>query len=104
MGRFYNFLLGVVVGFALYHAVLNYHVIRASDGFHLVAKRPPRLTEAYVDIRNFGWEDWQQHPQVIVALEAADKRHLLTDAARDAAHELIDRGLQQVLPDEPPAP
>lgn len=98
MGKLYNFLLGMVVGFALYHAAFNYHVIYASDGLHLVAKSPPRFEEVYVDVRKFDFNDWRQHPELALAIEKAGKREILTNAAKDAVNQAIDRGLDNVLP------
>lgn len=101
MGRIYNFLLGVVVGFGLYHAAYNYHVVQAADGFHLVAKVPPRFSEVYVDVRQFGINDWREHAQLAVALQKAGKGHVLGDSARGLLGEAVNRGLDAVLPPAP---
>ena len=94
MGKLYNFLLGVVVGFGLYHATFNFHLIYAKDGLHLVRKAPPRLSEVYVDVRSFTANDWLAHPELALAIEKAGKRDILKQAARDAVDNVID----QVLP------
>ncbi len=39
----------------------RYHVVRANDGFHLIPRSSARLTEPYVDIRQFTIEDWDEH-------------------------------------------
>lgn len=97
MGKLYNFLLGVVVGFGLYHAAINYHVVYAKDGLHLVNKTPPRLSETYVDIRQFSAGDWANHPQLILALKQAGEDELLQDATADAVNDAVQRGLDRVL-------
>lgn len=98
MGKLYNFLLGVAVGFGLYHAASNYHLVYAADGLHLVQKTPPRLSQAYVDVRSFDLADWRDHPQLIVALEKSGKRHIITDAAGGAVEDLLQQGIDRVLP------
>ena len=62
---------------------MNYHVVRSSDGFHLIAKSPPRLSETFVDIRAFSVADWTGHPQLASALVQANKQHLLGDSAAE---------------------
>ncbi len=99
MGRLYTFLLGVVVGFGLYHAALHFHVVYAADGLHLIAKQPPRLAEMYVDVRQFGWADWQKRPALLLAIQKSGKPHILGDAARNAAEGVIQRGLEKLRPD-----
>lgn len=97
MGKLYNFLLGVVVGFGLYHAAINYHVVYAKDGLHLINKTPPRLSETYVDVRDFSAGDWAQHPELILALKKAGKDDILAGATADAVNDAINRGLDKVL-------
>jgi hypothetical protein len=93
--RIGSFLLGVVVGAALLHVTMNYHFIRSSDGFHLVAKRPARLSESFVDVRDFSMADWTAHPQLASALVQANKQHLLGASAADT----IQQSFNQLLPD-----
>lgn len=98
MRRLYNFLLGVVVGFGLYHAGYNYHVVQAADGMHLVAKQPPRFSQVYVDVRQFDLNDWKQHPELMVAIQKAGKGHILGEAARNLLGDAVNRGLDRILP------
>jgi hypothetical protein len=95
MSRIWSFLLGVVVGALLLHVASNYHIIRSNEGLHLVAKRPPRLSESYVDIRGYSMADWTAHPQLAGALVQANKQRLLGESATDAMHQ----SLNQLLPD-----
>jgi hypothetical protein len=95
MSRVWAFLLGMVVGAALLHAAMNFHVIRSSEGFHFIAKSPARLSETFVDISSFSISDWSGHPQLASALVQANKQHLLGDSAADALHQSI----HQLLPD-----
>ena len=68
MQRLTSFLFGCVVGGIVVIAALKYHLVRADDGLHLVAKMPPQFANTYVDIREFGFEQWQAHPELAVAL------------------------------------
>ena len=84
------------------YAAMNFHVVRARDGFHMVNKQPPRMSEAYVDVRSFGMTEWAGHPQLATALVQANKPQLLGDSAGGA----IQEGLNQIMPTwpEPAAP
>lgn len=93
MSRLSTFLMGMATGAALLHGATMYHVVRASDGFHFVAKQPARLSETYVDIRSFTMSDWAGHPQLASALVQANQQQLLGDSAassiQDSANQLM---------------
>lgn len=95
MSRIWSFLLGVLVGAVLLHVAMNYHFVRSNDGFHLVAKRPARLSESFIDIRGYSMADWTAHPQLASALVQSNKQHLLGESAADTIHQ----SLNQLLPD-----
>ena len=95
MSRFSFFLLGMVTGALMLYAAMNFHVVRARDGFHMVQKQPPRMAEAYVDIRIFGMTDWAGQPQLATALVRANQQQLLGDSASGA----IQDGVNQIMPD-----
>ena len=97
MSRLASFFLGVLAGATLLHAAMNYHVIRAGDGFHMVAKQPARLSEAYVDIRDFSVADWPSHPQLASAIVQADKQYLIGGSAAGTVQETVN----QLLPTWP---
>ncbi len=96
MSRLSTFIMGMVAGAGLLQAATNYHVVRASDGFHLIAKQPARLSETYVDIRRFTMSDWAGRPQLATALVQANQQQLLGDAvagaAQEKAHQLLPEG------------
>ena len=91
MFRLSSFLTGVAFGALLLYAAMNFHVIRASDGFHLVPKQPARFSETFVDTRSFGLADWAGHPQLATALVQANKQHLLGDSAAGAVHQSMNK-------------
>jgi hypothetical protein len=94
MSKISSFFLGMATGAALLHGATLYHVVRASDGFHFIAKQPARLSETYVDIRAFTLTDWAAHPQLASALVQANQQQLLGESAAGALQESVN----QVLP------
>ncbi len=97
MSRLSTFLLGMVAGAGLLHGATNYHIVRAADGFHLVAKQPPRLSETYVDVRSFTMADWAARPQLATALVQDNQQQLLGNSADGA----LQNKVHQLLPDLP---
>jgi hypothetical protein len=93
MSRLPAFLVGMATGAMLLYAAMNFHLLRARDGLHLVAKDPPRLSEVYVDVRQFGVSEWSQHPQLAAALVRADKRNLIEDTTLGSLQESAKEAL-----------
>lgn len=93
MKRISTFLLGMATGAILLHGATLYHVVRASDGVHLVAKQPARLSETYVDVRAFSMGDWAAHPQLASALVQANQQQLIGDSATSTVHEAVNQAL-----------
>jgi hypothetical protein len=93
MRRWSTFLFGVAVGGLIIYGVLNYHVIHARDGMHLVPKVDAQLAGTYVDIREFTLRDWANHLEIVAALRAAKRDDLLEMSADDTADRLLDRVL-----------
>lgn len=91
MKRISTFLLGMAAGAILLHAATLYHIVRASDGVHLVAKQPPRMAETYVDIRSFTISDWAGRPQLASALVQANQQQLLGDSAGNVRDAIQNR-------------
>jgi hypothetical protein len=87
----------MAAGAMLLYATMHFHLVRAGDGLHLVAKEPPRLSETYVDVRAFGLADWSNRPQFTAALIRANKQYLMKDAALGALQE----GAGEALPSWP---
>ena len=81
MSRIFIFLVGVAVGALGHFAALNYHVVRAEDGFHVIPKVAAGMGESYVDIRGFGVTDWNEHRPLLEAIVKSDKPGLLRDTA-----------------------
>ncbi len=87
MGRLLTLLVGVVIGGALVYGSMEYHLVRTQDGFISVAKINPAWNDTYVDVRNFGFDDWGRHKDLVAALLAAKKEQVLGDAAEGAMRD-----------------
>lgn len=93
MKQVWAFLLGMAAGAVLIQAATSYHVVRAADGIHFVAKQPPRLAETYVDIRSFSMSDWSGRPQLASALVQANLQHLLGNSVGSSVSEAINQAV-----------
>lgn len=106
MGQLGSFLGGIVVGGVAVFVGLKYHVVRANDGVHLVPKLQAQFDEAYVDIRKFGFEDWNKHRGLAVAMVQAEKGYLMQETATDSLRRSVDNvleGLGNFRGQQPPA-
>ena len=90
MGRIACFLTGVIVGGILVFASLNYHLVRANDGFHTIPKLTAELSDSYVDIRTFGLAEWQDHRQLAMAIVRADKAYLLGEGVSESIRNAVE--------------
>lgn len=70
---------------------MNFHVIRAQDGFHLIPKVNARLSNTYADIRGYQVADWAAHGELAAALVKANRGDLLEGALNDTISKGIDR-------------
>lgn len=93
MKRLGTFLLGMIAGAAAFYVALNYHLVRTSDGLHLVAKTSATLRDTYVDVRAFGPLDWAQHVPLGMALNESGQTALKDAAVGDA----VETGLGRLL-------
>jgi hypothetical protein len=87
----YGFVFGIGLGALACLGAMNYHVVRAQDGFHLVQKQHARLGQAYVDTRQFGAADWVAHPELIASLRADNEQGLVNEAAPGALQSGLNR-------------
>ena len=93
MRRLMTFFLGMVAGGLLLYGALQFHIVRADDGFHVVPKVEAKIAATYVDIRNFSFADWKQHTDIAAALMRAEKEELMKNAASDAINQSLDKWL-----------
>ena len=97
MSRLSSFFLGVVVGAGGLFIAMNFHVVRASDGVHLVPKLAAKFEQPYVDIRSFTLQDWQQRQALAMAIMKANKGEMLKDSTLDSFKRSTQGLLNQVL-------
>src|SRR5262245_29327640 len=98
MSRIWCFFLGMATGAILLHVGTLYHLVRATDGVHLIAKQPPRLGETYVDIRGYSMSDWAGHPQLASAIVQANQQQLLSSSAASSIQEAVHQALPAAWP------
>ncbi len=99
MRKLPHFLAGVLVGAILMYMALKYHVVRASDGFHMVPKTIAKLTSIYVDIRAFTFDDWRDHPDLALDLANSRKAYLLEDATKNSLNKAVMDVFDGLTPD-----
>lgn len=89
-----RFLFGMVTGAVLLFVAMHYHVVRGNDGVFLVPKISNNLSDAYVDTREFGLSDWQDHKPLAAAIMQSGQSQLLEDSSltsfRDTMKGLVD--------------
>ena len=94
MRRIPTFVFGMIAGAFLVYGALHYHVIRTSDGLHLLEKRDSTLAAAYVDLRSMDMMTLvQRYPRVAEAIAASGRNDLIGAAASDSINSTIDRVL-----------
>src|SRR5437868_15293362 len=91
MKRLMSLVLGIAVGGAGVYMGMKNHFVRTQDGVVMVPKIETSLTDTYVDLRNFGVEDWAQHKELVEALVAAKKENLLGRAAEGSLGNSVSR-------------
>jgi hypothetical protein len=95
MSRMSSFFMGIVVGAVGLFVVMQFYVVRAKDGLHLVPKLAAKLENPYVDIRNFSLTDWQNRQPLAVAILKANQGNLMQDSSfgniKQAAQKTLDQ-------------
>lgn len=85
-----NFVIGFIAGVGSLYVAMSFHIVRAKDGFHVVPKSNASLKDPYVDIREFGFSDWQEHPELAADISRAEKSDILKDSAADNVQRSFD--------------
>lgn len=102
MGKFYAFLLGALVGFGIYHVANGQHLVRADNGWHLIAKTSPGLGRVYIDIREFTADDWQENQALANALTQSGNQALLDQSGGEESVS-ENAGSEDAVAEEPAA-
>ena len=95
MRRIWTFIAGILAGGVLIYVAMNFHLIRAKDGLHLVPKVSAQLPGTYADIREYKVADWAENAEIASALIKANRRDLLDGAITDTFNSGIDRLLNR---------
>lgn len=95
MGRVGTFFLGFLFGGAVVWWSLHYHIVRANDGLHYVPKVTSTFSESYVDVRSFGFEEWNQHRELALALTNAKKTDLMQGVATGAFENAVNNAFNR---------
>lgn len=90
MNNFSTFFFGLVVGAVLMFVGLKYHIVRASDGHHMITKMRPQLAEIYTDVRDFTVDDWRMHKNLMIAITESNDEALKEEAARSTLGNTFD--------------
>lgn len=93
MRRLWTFVSGIIVGGVMIFSAMNYHIVRANDGYHVVPKIDAQLGLTYVDIREFTVADWAKNSELAAALMNANQRNLVDNAIQDSLGNSVDKWL-----------
>lgn len=96
MNQLSNFGLGVLLGIVGLYGAMHYTVVQANDGLHVIPKLSPKLENPYLDVRNFGLEQWQRNQSLALAVVRADKGYLLKDPSLLAFRENVQNVLTRI--------
>ena len=90
-----GFIPGFIVGAATLYGSMCFHLVRADDGTHVVAKTALTFKDTYVDITKYTVADWRDHVPLAEAIMKANKPELVhaatEHAVRNAFDNLLDR-------------
>lgn len=90
MGKFKPFLFGAIFGAGTVFIGLQYHVVQSHEGIRVVPRTPQHaIGLAYVDIRNWGAEQWADRPELARALVAHGSTDLVASSVTEGLVESI---------------
>ena len=96
MKRLSHFIFGFLLGGITVYVSLHFHLIRAENGVHFVPKLQSTFSQTYVDVRNFGVEDWNRHRLLTAAVTRAGKTDLFSGAVVEPVHTAVDEFFQKL--------
>ena len=102
MGRFGTFIAGMVCGAGLLWGALHYHVVRTTEGFYFVPKISQNLSDPFVDVREFGLSDWQQHRGLAAAIMKNNQADLMGDSSMNSFRSQLRSAVDLLLGEAPP--
>ncbi len=79
----------MICGGGLLFGSMHYHLVRGKEGVSLVPKISNNLSDIYVDVREFGLSDWQDHKPLAAAILQSNQSHLLEDSSLHSFRESV---------------
>lgn len=96
MNRLGTFCLGFLVGGAVVYSSLHYHVVRANDGVHFIPKVSSTFSETYVDVREFGFQEWSDRAALAAAISAAGKAEIMQGTITQPINRAVEGFMERV--------
>lgn len=90
MNKFSALIFGILIGAALMFVGLKYSVVRANNGFHLIAKSAAKLNTAYIDIREYTAADWKDRIDLATDIANSKNTELQEEVTRSAMNNSLD--------------
>ena len=90
MSKIWILLAGIGMGAILMFVSMQYHLVRATDGLHLVPKTSAHLGSVYTDVREFTFRDWQEHRDLVLAISNSGDAALQEQAAKGALGNTVE--------------
>lgn len=87
MVRLFALLLGIAFGGAVMYVGFQYHTVRTADRILLVPKLQTALDEFYVDIRDWGYKEWKDHPTLARAMVSAGHGEIVESSVKSGILE-----------------
>jgi hypothetical protein len=84
--------LGAVLGCGITIVAFRWHVVRANDGWHMIASGTSMPVDCFADVREWTPNEWADHPQLATSMVAAGKGDLVM---RTSATNVLDRVLNR---------
>jgi|AntAceMinimDraft_11_1070367.scaffolds.fasta_scaffold03203_8 hypothetical protein len=95
MGKFKQFLFGVLAGAGAAFVALQYHVVQTHQGFRVVPRTPQHsIGLAFADIRNWDAAKWADRPELARALVANGSTDLVAGSVAEGLMESVSSGSQ----------
>ncbi len=93
MGRLITLLAGILIGAILMYIGFNYHVVVTEKTYYMIPKKKAQLADVYVDIREWGIQEWARKPALAEAVTAAGHGELVKQSVQNNLLEDIFRSI-----------
>ena len=77
MRRMFSMMIALAAGGGLVWGGMNYHVLQTNQGVVVVHKRQSTLSDTYADVREWGLQQWTDHPDLVAALSDAGRADVI---------------------------